>query len=158
MTSRVARESPKGTCPPRHNRPLSGNRMKRKKNTRQTRSIRQTAPRRREDGRPRGTLKRFPFDETRLGFMLRYEMPVVYHLLRHLCAGQRTASPSSAVTWRSTAGRGSIAGGESGSHPGARPITRVSAAASWMPSSGQTAHGSRGSAGSRHTAGDCCGK
>lgn len=70
--------------------------MKRKKNTGQTQTIRQTGPRRREDGRPRGTLKRFPFDETRLGFMLRYEMPVVYHLLRRLCAGQQPFEPD----WR----------------------------------------------------------
>ena len=61
----------------------------RKKNTRQTRTVRQTSPRSREDGRPKGTLKRFPFDETRLGFMLRYEMPVVYYLLRRLCSGQQ---------------------------------------------------------------------
>ena len=41
-----------------------------------------------EEGRPRGTLKRFPFEQTRLGFMLRYEMPVVYCLLRQLCPGR----------------------------------------------------------------------
>lgn len=49
--------------------------------------------RKREDGRPQGTLKRFPFDETRIGFMLRYEMPVVYHLLRRLCATQQPFEP-----------------------------------------------------------------
>lgn len=53
-------------------------------------------PRKREDGRPRGTFKRFPFDETRIGFMLRYEMPVVYHLLRRLCASQQPFEPD----WR----------------------------------------------------------
>ncbi|KAB4219449.1 hypothetical protein GAP53_08255 [Bacteroides uniformis] len=67
-----------------------------KKNTRQTRAVRQTSPRSREDGRPKGTLKRFPFDETRLGFMLRYEMPVVYYLLRRLCPGQQPFEPD----WR----------------------------------------------------------
>ena len=46
-----------------------------------------------EGGRPQGTLKRFPFDETRIGFMLRYEMPVVYHLLRRLCATQQPFEP-----------------------------------------------------------------
>lgn len=51
------------------------------------------SPRKREDGRPQGTLKRFPFDETRIGFMLRYEMPVVYHLLRRLCATQQPFEP-----------------------------------------------------------------
>lgn len=33
------------------------------------------------DGRPKGTLKRFRFEETRLGFMLLYETPVVYDLI-----------------------------------------------------------------------------
>ena len=56
-------------------------------------SPRQQKPRKREDGRPQGTLKRFPFDETRIGFMLRYEMPVVYHLLRRLCATQQPFEP-----------------------------------------------------------------
>ena len=32
-------------------------------------------------------------DETRIGFMLRYEMPVVYHLLRRLCATQQPFEP-----------------------------------------------------------------
>lgn len=68
----------------------------RKKNIRQTRTVRQPEPRKREDGRPRGTLKRFRFDETRLGFMLRYEMPVVYYLLRRLCPGQQPFEPD----WR----------------------------------------------------------
>lgn len=46
--------------------------------------------RKREDGRPCGTLKRFSFEQTRLGFMLCYEMPVVYRMLRRLCpAGTR---------------------------------------------------------------------
>ena len=53
-------------------------------------------PRKQEDGRPKGTLKRFPFDETRIGFMLRYEMPVVYHLLHRLCAPQQPFEPD----WR----------------------------------------------------------
>lgn len=69
---------------------------KKKRTSRQTRTVRQTAPRRREDGRPKGTLKRFPFDETRLGFLLRYEMPVVYYLLRHLCRGMQPFEPD----WR----------------------------------------------------------
>lgn len=51
---------------------------------RKTRPVNSRKPRRKEDGRPRGTLKRFPFEETRLGFMLRYEMPVTYYLLRRL--------------------------------------------------------------------------
>lgn len=37
--------------------------------------------RRKEDGRPKGTLKRYKFEETRLGFMLKYETPIVYNIL-----------------------------------------------------------------------------
>ena len=52
------------------------------------------APRRKEDGRPRGTVKRFPFEQTRLGFMIRYEMPVVYCLLRRLAPPAPLFEPS----------------------------------------------------------------
>ncbi len=37
-----------------------------------------------EEGRPKGTLKRFQFDETRLGFMLKYEAPVAYKIIMNL--------------------------------------------------------------------------
>lgn len=37
--------------------------------------------RRKEDGRPRGTFKRYKFEETKLGFMLKHETPVVYGIL-----------------------------------------------------------------------------
>lgn len=37
--------------------------------------------RRKEDGRPRGTFKRYKFEETKLGFMLKHETPVVYTIL-----------------------------------------------------------------------------
>lgn len=37
-----------------------------------------------EEGRPRGTLKRFQFEETRLGFMLKYEAPVAYKIIMNL--------------------------------------------------------------------------
>lgn len=40
--------------------------------------------RKKQDGRPKGTLKRYRFDQTRLGFMLRYEVPVVYDVLMKL--------------------------------------------------------------------------
>lgn len=40
--------------------------------------------RRPEEGRPIGTLKKYPFEQTRLGFMIRYEMPIVYYLIRRL--------------------------------------------------------------------------
>ena len=162
--------------PRQHNPPLLQDKMKQGRKTGQTRTVRRTVPRRREDGRPAGTLKRFPFDETRLGFMLRYEMPIVYYLLRRLCPGQQPfepdwrvvdsvagaskdpsyRNPSSAATWRSTAGTDSIAGGESGSHPGAKPITRVSVAARRKTLSGGTASGSGRSTGNCRMAGNCC--
>lgn len=82
--------------PRQHNPPLLQDKMKQGRKTGQTRTVRRTVPRRREDGRPAGTLKRFPFDETRLGFMLRYEMPIVYYLLRRLCPGQQPFEPD----WR----------------------------------------------------------
>lgn len=44
-------------------------------------------------GRPRGSLKRFPFVETRLGFMLRYEVPVVYDLIVRLSPPSRRTCP-----------------------------------------------------------------
>lgn len=37
--------------------------------------------RRKEDGRPRGTFKKYKFEETKLGFMLKHETPVVYSIL-----------------------------------------------------------------------------
>lgn len=59
-------------------------RAKKHRNIRLSKPPQSRKRRRKEDGRPRGTLKRFPFEETRIGFMLRYEMPVVYYLLRRL--------------------------------------------------------------------------
>lgn len=41
-------------------------------------------PHRKEDGRPRGTYKKYPFEETRLGFLLKYEAPVVYSIILNL--------------------------------------------------------------------------
>ena len=80
-----------------YSKPFNRNIMKQKKIRRQPQkkpSPRQQKPRKREDGRPQGTLKRFPFDETRIGFMLRYEMPVVYHLTpARLCATQQPFEP-----------------------------------------------------------------
>lgn len=59
-------------------------RAKKYRNIRLSKPPQSRKPRKKEDGRPKGTLKRFPFEQTRLGFMLRYEMPVVYYLLRRL--------------------------------------------------------------------------
>ena len=44
-------------------------------------------------GRPKGTLRQFPFEQTRIGFMLRYEMPIVYGILKQLCSGQSPFEP-----------------------------------------------------------------
>lgn len=38
-------------------------------------------PHRKEDGRPRGTLKKYPFEQTPLGFMLKTEMPALYEVI-----------------------------------------------------------------------------
>lgn len=41
-------------------------------------------PRRKEDGRPKGTLKKYKFEQTRLGFMLKYEVPAVYEIIMRM--------------------------------------------------------------------------
>ena len=46
------------------------------------------------DGRPKGTLKRFRFEETRLGFMLLYETPVVYDLIMNTLPPSPFPEPS----------------------------------------------------------------
>ena len=63
---------------------------KSKPKRRQTRKSRKKG---RGRGRPKGTLRRFPFEETRIGFMLRYEMPIVYHILRQLSNSQSPFEP-----------------------------------------------------------------
>jgi hypothetical protein len=37
--------------------------------------------RQKQDGRPKGTYKKFPFGQTKLGFMLKYEMPIIYNII-----------------------------------------------------------------------------
>lgn len=55
---------------------------KRVRGNRQTKYIPPGAVKRKfEQGRPRGTLKKFPFEQTRLGFLLKYEMPVAYDII-----------------------------------------------------------------------------
>lgn len=61
--------------------------------------VRLTKPRRatnrnKLDGRPKGTLKRFKFEETRLGFMLLYETPVVYNLIMQSTPNSPFPDPS----------------------------------------------------------------
>lgn len=53
----------------------------------QKRGVRITKPsskkekRQKQDGRPKGTYKKFSFKQTKLGFMLKYEMPIVYGII-----------------------------------------------------------------------------
>ena len=54
------------------------------KNQRMTRPPKSSRNLKKENGRPRGTNKRFPFEQTRLGFMLKYEVPVVYDLIMNM--------------------------------------------------------------------------
>ncbi len=46
-----------------------------------------------EEGRPRGTVKRYPFEQTRLGFMLKYEVPHVYDLILRLTPRPGRSAP-----------------------------------------------------------------
>lgn len=49
--------------------------------------------RRKEDGRPRGTFKRYKFEETKLGFMLKHETPVVYDILMNTIIRSSSQEP-----------------------------------------------------------------
>lgn len=40
--------------------------------------------RKRENGRPKGTFKKYRFEETRLGFMLKYEVPAVFEIIMNM--------------------------------------------------------------------------
>ena len=60
---------------------------------RQTRTVPHSKRKKRGRGRPKGTHRRFNFEETRIGFMLRYEMPIVYGILKQLCGGQSPFEP-----------------------------------------------------------------
>lgn len=40
--------------------------------------------RKKEEGRPKGTFKRFRFEETKLGFFLKYEVPVAYDIIMNM--------------------------------------------------------------------------
>lgn len=56
--------------------------VKKKQGKRQTQYVPPGKSKRKvADGRPRGTFKKFPFEQTRLGFLLKYEMPVVYDIV-----------------------------------------------------------------------------
>lgn len=48
-------------------------------------------------GRPKGSYKRFPFEQTRLGFMLKYETPAVFDLIIQLSPPNRKLRPHQAL-------------------------------------------------------------
>ena len=50
--------------------------------------------RQKKDGRPRGTLKRFQFEETRLGFMIKHKAPVVFNIIMNLTPNSVSPAPS----------------------------------------------------------------
>ena len=66
---------------------------KEKKPKPKTRRVRKSRKESRGRGRPKGTLRQFPFEQTRIGFMLRYEMPIVYGILKQLSGGQSPFEP-----------------------------------------------------------------
>ncbi len=49
--------------------------------------------RKKEDGRPKGTYKIYPFEQTKLGFMLKYEVPEVYDLILTLTPTTKRKAP-----------------------------------------------------------------
>lgn len=53
-----------------------------------------STPRRKEEGRPKGTLKKYKFEETRLGFMLKYEVPAVYEIIMQMTPKKTFVEPS----------------------------------------------------------------
>ena len=67
---------------------------KKVKNVRKTKApFFQRGKRRKEDGRPRGTFKKYKFEETKLGFMLKHETPVVYTILMNTLARTSCQEP-----------------------------------------------------------------
>lgn len=54
---------------------------KRHKGVRITKIVHIRKNRKQAEGRPAGSFKRYPFEQTRLGFFLKYEVPIVYKLI-----------------------------------------------------------------------------
>ena len=86
-------------CPVRRNPQRNHRRMKEKKQRKSSYRCRkgkrpQLPPGVKDPGgRPRGSLKRFPFAQTPLGFMLLYEAPATYEVLMRLCTARQRAEP-----------------------------------------------------------------
>lgn len=115
-------------------------------------------PRRKEDGRPTGTYKKYRFEETRLGFLLKYEAPVVYGIIMNLtpravypepkadlieqvCRASGDPSlrkPKFIATWKNTGTWGFIAGVPNGSRRSGKPIMRKFVRRNWPVLSGRT--------------------
>jgi hypothetical protein len=72
-------------------------RAKRKYGSRQTKFVPAREKRAFADGRPKGTRKKFPFEQTPLGFLLKYEMPVVYDILQDKYKDPRRFHPAAEV-------------------------------------------------------------
>ncbi len=71
---------------------------KKKQGKRQTRNIPAAKQKRTfAEGRPQGTHKKYPFEQTRLGFLLKYEMPVVYGIVMESCKDRTFPHPSPQV-------------------------------------------------------------
>lgn len=68
---------------------------KKHRNVRLTRKAKSLPAKRQErSGRPKGTYKRYLFEETKLGFFLKYEVPEVFQLImQSLPAGKHRAPP-----------------------------------------------------------------
>lgn len=49
---------------------------------------------RKEDGRPKGTLKKYKFEETKLGFFLKYEAPAAYELIMKMTQKRQFPEPT----------------------------------------------------------------
>ncbi|WP_206759853.1 hypothetical protein [Dysgonomonas sp. GY75] len=63
------------------------------KNKRLTQSPKKRKFRKKEEGRPKGTYKRYSFEETRLGFMLKYEAPVVFDIIMRMTPVSMAGEP-----------------------------------------------------------------
>jgi len=68
-------------------------RAKLHKNRRLTQSPKKRKFRKKEEGRPKGTYKRYLFEETRLGFMLKYEVPVVFDIITKMTPDSMPGEP-----------------------------------------------------------------
>lgn len=62
-----------------------------------TKAVPSKRKRRKKDGRPKGTIKRYKFSETKLGFMLKYETPVEYDLIIEHTQGGEKGEPTVAI-------------------------------------------------------------